>query len=156
MISMHIYLINDMPASLSSPMPFSTATNECYHLATDKRAKKREAVCCASFSEFRTVLQLLILPFEVSNDHLTSKHYHHHTCQPFCSLRCSEWANRKHLLTFFLSSDQRRVWLKTSSADDTRCQMFPQHQTAPPYCILGQTSQTPSQVFPQRTLPLHS
>lgn len=109
------------------------ATKECYHLATDnKKEEKREAVSLAFYSDFCIVFIVVNFPFEVSNDHLTSHHYHHHTCQPFCSLRCSEWANTKHLFTLFVSRDQRRLRLQTSSADDTRCQMFPQHQMASP------------------------
>lgn len=110
-------------------------TKECYHLATDNRTEgKREAASDSCLIQWFLHCFFIVVnfPFEVSNDHLPSRHYHHHTCQPFCSLRCSEWANTKHLFTLFLSPDQRRLWLQTSSADDTGCQMFPPHQMASP------------------------
>lgn len=109
------------------------ATKECYYLTADNRTEENQGHCYFSFLSwflFFPLFYLLISLFEVSNDHLTSQHCHHHTCQPFCSLRCSERGNTTHLLTLFLSGDQRRLWLQTTSADDTRCQMFPRHQMA--------------------------
>lgn len=91
---------------------------------------------------------------------VTPPYYYHHTCQPFCSLRCSEWANTKHLFTLFLSGDQRRFWLQTSSADDLRCQMFPQHQMASPAIHIAFLAGPPKhhhKYFPRgSSLPIHS
>lgn len=64
------------------------------------------------------------ISFEVSNDHLTSQH--DHTCQPFCSLRCLEGTNTKHLFTLFFcleikdASNSKQVQQMTKGAKCSR------------------------------------
>lgn len=77
------------------------ATKECDHLVADNRIVVKEGRHCLSFIEafsFLFFFFCIVFIVNVIEDELTSLYYHR-TCQHFCGLWCSEWANTEHLCT---------------------------------------------------------